>query len=533
MLSVAQKNYVTYEKNKKSVSFGFADALSSRVLAGGLEYLKQNPVAEVAFLDATTMIAPRTYTDYKQNPVYGTETLFREVAPVLFNPFGPGIVAALMMASQGYKGIGAGKDTIRSLHEAWKMAGGRNFHPETSTQEEKYKIIKKYNNLILENTAATTTNTTFNKLGKRELDSFSESLTDLMMNNQDKKFEKKLLSGVAEDYTLHTGAADFLKVKVGTEPHFSTDINTLLEDIVSVGKKFTTTLPEKLEGTVDHIVKFSKKKTLWATGLSIAGIITLPAINNAITRLRTGKSGYSAYQDFGKQEKTAQNNPEKKKNKAGLWLAKGIGAGILGSITLITMGAFSKNRGFFKSGGAKNFMDTIELKGKSAHMDLIKLIYGTSLVSRVLCSRDEQEVKVTTLRDSCGFLNWLVLGGFVTKGIAHLADKKGLSFVNITGPIVDKNANPIKAALKTASNWLSNLSLKTPSEIRAMNKNLPAATVNKNMAIHAAAIIGGFAWSMLVLGLGMPALNNFMTNKAREKQLKAKETENKNIKRLV
>ena len=38
---------------------------------------------------------------------------------------------------------------------------------------------------------------------------------------------------------------------------------------------------------------------------------------------------------------------------------------------------------------------------------------------------------------------------------------------------------------------------------------------------------------MLVLGLGMPALNNFMTNKAREKQLKAKENENKNIKRLV
>ncbi|HBG49501.1 MAG TPA: hypothetical protein DDW90_08385 [Cyanobacteria bacterium UBA9971] len=530
MISISQKNYVLYEKIKKPVSFGFingtlVNALSSKALTGGLEYLKQNPVAEVAFLDATTMIAPRTAIDYNQNPVYGTETLFREIAPVVFNPFGPGIIAAIMMNKKGYNGVNAGKDIIISLHEAWKTAGGKNFHPENLSKKEKFKIVKQYVNKILKNTdgvVGNIENNAFVKLKEKDSEILSGRIARIILRNKDEKKDTKLVSKLikkfTEKYTQKTGADSILTIKIKSGHDFSTDIHTLVEDVISVGKKiFTKTLPDKLESTVDDIVNFSKKKTLWATGLSIAGIIALPAINNTITKLRTGSTGYSAYQDFGKND---QLNNQEKKNKTGLWAAKGIGVAIIGSIMLTTMGAFNKKRGFFQKDGLKNFMDTIELKGKSAHMNLIKLIYGTSLISRVISSRDEQEVKNTTLRDSCGFLNWLVLGGFVSKGIAHLADKKGGSFVNITGSLVDKSKNPIKSAFKTASNWLSNVSQKTHSEMRAMNKTLPSSVGTKNMAIHTSAILGGLVWSMFALGIGMPILNNLMTNKAREKQLK-------------
>jgi len=539
MISVSQKNYVSYEKNKKPVSFGFVNgtlinALSSKALTGGLEYLKQNPVAEVAFLDATTMIAPRTAIDYKQNPLYGTETLFREIAPVIFNPFGPGIIAAIMMNKKGYNGVNAGKDIIISLHEAWKTAGGKNFHPENLSKKEKLQIVKKYVRNVLENTNGVVGNiekNTFAKLKEKDSEVLFDRIARVILRNKDNKKDTKLTSKLiekfAEKYTQKTGADSILTVKIKSGHNFSTDIHTLVEDVISVGKKiFIKTLPDKLEGTVDDVVKFSKKKTLWATGLSIAGIITLPAINNTITKLRTGSSGYSAYHDFGKQQSDVKNNSNEKTDKTGLWTAKGIGVAIIGSIMLTTMGAFSKKGGFFQKGGLKNFMNTIELKGKSAHMDLIKLIYGTSLMSRVISSRDEQEVKNTTLRDSCGFLNWLVLGGFVAKGIAHFADRKGCSFVNITGSLADTSKNSIKAAFKTVSNWLGNVSLKTHREMRSMNKTLPPAVGAKNMAIHTATILGGLAWSMFSLGIGMPLLNNSMTNKARQKQLKEKENIN-------
>lgn len=515
MISVRQKN---------NVSFGFlngaiVNTLSSPVLTGGLEYLKQNPVAEVFFLDATTMIAPRTGIDYNQNPDYGTETFIREVAPVPLNPFGPGIIAALMMNARGYNGISAGVDTMKSLHHAWNNAGGKNFNPDKKQAE----IVRKYAKEVLANTVGVSTNNKFTKLNEKSLDSLSKRLANLILENKDKKAVKKEFKEITEAYTMQTGFSDSLKVKIKEGHHFTTDIHTLTDDIVSVGKKLFIQKPaNKLNSAVEDIVSFSKKKSLWAAGLTILGLVSIPPINNAITKLRTGHSGYVAYKDFGQNDSAIT---QEKQDKTGLWKAKSFGAAVIGSIVLTTMGAFNKKSGFFQKGGLKNFVNKIELKGKNAHMDLIRLIYGSSLISRVIFSRDEQEVKNTTLRDSCGFLNWLVLGGFVTKGVAHLASKNDRSFVNITGPIKDKTSkNSLISAFKTATNWLSNVSFKSLAEMKAI-KATP-----KEKAIHTAAILAGLSWSMVTLGIGMPLLNNYMTNKSRENQLKQSLLKTSNVK---
>ncbi len=494
-------------------------ALSSSTLTKGFQYLQQNPIAEVAFLDVSTMIAPRTAIDSYQNPVYGAETFFRETAPIIFNPFGPGIAALVMMnffKGGEYKGVTANSKTIENLHEAWNEAGGKRFFSETATQEQKIEVIKDYAVKVLENTEGLSGRTKKIKISKKQMEDIPQKFAGLVLgDNKDEKKASKILNEIAEKYTEKTGAAGSITFR--NKHELSTDIHSLLNDAVTVGKKVFVKAGshDKIAERVKDIVEFAPRKTRWATALSMLGIATLPFINNTITKLRTGKSGYAAYKDFcsGDAQQQAKN---KEKNK-GLWAKKALTAAGMALMVVTTIGGFNKKTGFFVKGkGLQNFKDKIELKGPNTHMNLIKLVYGTSLISRFMFSRDEQELKVTTVRDYAGFMNWLVLGGFVAKGVAHLADRKGESFVNISAPLKDKNP------LKTVQNWLTNVSVKTHSEMRAMTKHLPKAEKMQKMAIHNGAALAGLAWSMFALGIGMPVLCNHMTNKAREKQLREK-----------
>ena len=546
MVSITQKNLIENRALKRagnSISFGngvisnggIARVFSSEKLSRGFEYIKQNPVAEVVGLDITTMIAPRTVIDYKQNPNYGIETFFRETVPILFNPFGPGIAAALMMKSKGYSGIYANSQAIKSLDEAWKQAGGKNFNPKALTDPKQVKIVEQYAKTVLQKTEGfigTTKNNAFKPLSEKELKGFSSRLASVILENNDKKTISKELKKIAVEYTEKTGAAKSLNVNLGKS--FSTNINMLLDNTVYLGKRvFAKTLPEKVKGVVDDLVKFSTPKTLLATGISIAGIFSFPYINKAITKKRTGENGYCAYQDFGRHDiiKPANINinvetEEEKKKSSDLWKAKGLAAAGMGAIMLTTIGAFGK-KGFFNRNGLKNFMNKIELKEKYAHLDLIKLVYGTSIMGRIFSSRDKQEVKTTAVRDYAGFLNWLVLGGVVTKGVAYLADTKNKSFINVTGELKGKNW------FQTAKNFLGNVSSKTPGEVRAMSQKLSPKEQLRNKIVVNGSIAAGIAYAMLALGIGMPILNNYMTNKAREKQLKngenAQNEQNDNI----
>jgi len=501
-------------------------ALSSQNLSNGFQYLNQNPVAEVAFLDVTTMVAPRTAIDYQQNPVYGTETLFREVAPIVFNPFGPGIVAVAMLAMMhkgDYKGVNAGVDAIDNFHNAWKNAGGEAFHTKT-TQVEKTKVVKDYFKEFFKSTTGIIDDKKEVNIGELDdTDSLLDKAAKLVLEpSTDKKAAKKAFNDVAELYTEKTGAAGSIALKVtGAKNEVSRDIHGLLTDAVALSQKVFTkaTSKENLEEHVKNLNKLVSQKTAWGIGLTLVGIFSLPYINNTITKLRTGKDGYAAYKDFCKSDKQVQDD-KKEKNK-GLWAKKALAITGMALLVVTTMGGFANKgavKGFMRGGGWDAFKKKIQLKEANAHMDLIKLIYGTSLIGRFLFSRDDQELKVTAVRDYSGFLNWLVLGGFVAKGVAHAASKKGASLVNITGDL--KGSNPVKTVL----NWLGNVSKKSHSEVRAMIKNekMSEEAGKKLMAIHNASTFAGLAYSMFALGIGMPLFCNHLTNKAREKQLKEK-----------
>ena len=148
-------------------------------------------------------------------------------------------------------------------------------------------------------------------------------------------------------------------------------------------------------------------------------------------------------------------------------------------------------------------------------------------MSRFMVARDKDELRESVVKDVLGFLNWLVLGNLVAKGVVLALDKnKEL--------LKDKNGgwnNFFKTKLKTRDEVL--LAGLKKSGIDAvengkalsfskMLKKLPAnelgKSVRKNLRILNIAQVAGYLYSGLVLGVGIPKLNIYMTNKSEAKR---------------
>ena len=495
----------------------FTKVFGSKNLTSGFETLKKRPVMEVAGLDITTMIIPRTIIDLRQNITYGAEAAFRELSCLIANPFLVGIISNKITAAKGYPKLYANSATIKSLSTAWKEAGGSRFNHENPKSKENFEIVRNYVKTVLNNSEGLVGNGEWKKLSEKQQKRFATRLAVIMTADEKKNSKKiaKLLDKLAENFTNDTGAASSIRVKVGEG--FNTDIDKLFRDMTHVGRQvFTKTASGNLDSVIEKICKLSRIRTLVALGITLVAGSSLQYINKTITRLRTGSSEFCAYNDFGKKNSIHQ----KDKNKSSKFLLNKILAvsGMAG-IMLASMGAFGK-KGFFRRGGLKTLMQNLELKDRFAHLDVIKLTYGTILMGRLATARDQQELNATARRDYAGFLNWLVFGGFVAKGVAHLFDK---SLINIDGPVKGRNF------FETAKNWISNVSLKTPGEVKAMIKNLSEKEKIAKIAKHNGAAAAGLLWSMFALGIGMPLLNNYIINKSREKQQKSQKQEIKPV----
>jgi len=506
-------NLTANRHNKEQIPFknGFlVKTLGSEKLTAGFEFLRKNPVAEIVGLDFATMIIPRTTIDMEQNPIYGCQTLFREAVPLIPNPFLPGLIGYLMMKSKGYQGLNANSPTMNALYKAWSKAEeakGEKF----SVANPQKSIITGYIQNVFKNTEGLVGKDTKSIMGDN-LAKFSENLADLVLNRKnmkDKEFSEKLKLA-AKTFTEITGAEDSLCVKM--DKRINTTVHLLIKDTVDVGSKiFISNPPEQVKGVIDDLSRFAKKKTAVAIGSAIALASSLQFINLALTKKITGKEGFAGYKDFGKEEnnKTDTSEKEKPKKKEDLTKKKIIATAGMAALMLTSIGAFSKN-GLFSKGGLKNFAEKLELKQGLAHMDMIKTIYSSVLIGRFWAAQDNTELNVSIARDYTGFLNWLVLGGIVAKGAAHLLDP---SLVNVKGVIKDKNP------LKTVKNWFENVSLKTIGERQALTKTMSDSDKLLKAAVHNGSMLAGLMYSMFALGIGVPLLiNKYIINKAGKEQ---------------
>ena len=125
-----------------------------------------------------------------------------------------------------------------------------------------------------------------------------------------------------------------------------------------------------------------------------------------------------------------------------------------------------------------------------------------------------------TIKDTLGFAHWLILGNFVQKLVAQALDK---SLIKRDGVGV--------------INWIKNSSLKTREEVlhsalgekvfkdgkaldlKGMLEALPKNhAARKQLRFLTLAQCAGYLYSGLVLGVGIPKLNGYLTNKREAKK---------------
>ena len=183
---------------------------------------------------------------------------------------------------------------------------------------------------------------------------------------------------------------------------------------------------------------------------------------------------------------SGSGDKNEKKSEKGLWAKKLLSAGIF--VLMLT-----------RVMGVKKPMDLIkklEFDGPATSGNAIKTIYGTLILGRIFASKDSTELRETNVRDYLGFLNWLVLGGFVAKGVGQALDPEQANLFNIS-----KQGKGI-------GHWLKNVTLKSQKEIIAQGGNVKANLRKLNIAQ-----MSGIAYSAIMLGVLLPKLNIWMTRK--------------------
>jgi len=304
-------------------------------------------------------------------------------------------------------------------------------------------------------------------------------------------------------------------------------LDTLLDDVHSLLKSFTSKKVEeafkenKLSVFVNKLKKLNKGTSILGLGIAVLVGVCVQPFNMYLTKKKTGKSGFVGVEN---------KEPDKSKGFLALKLAT---AGAFGLAVLRSIGKPSE------------ILSRIQFKGFTPTINQFKLVYGMTIMSRFLAARDKNELRESSIKDTLGFANWLILGGFVSKlaasGVEKMAKFKGEKFIrynkveNGSGGFnwitklriitrdevlyeafkkagkstikVDKNGNEVAMTFKEMMRELD----KFAPELRAITKS-------KIKYLNMIQLVG-YLYSGLVLGLGIPKLNIAIT-KAVEKKKK-------------
>jgi hypothetical protein len=260
-------------------------------------------------------------------------------------------------------------------------------------------------------------------------------------------------------------------------------------------------------------------KTRAVAGFAMASAVGLSVqpINMYLTKLKTGSDGFVGVEGRSKDNSTGFT---------ALKTASSVGFFSM-ILTTLNMKPWEFN--------PKKFMSKMSFTGKMPTINQLKGIYGITIISRIFSARDKDELREVLTKDTLGYLSWLVLGDFVNRMAASAFDNDKCKVVNIkkgtekdnyfkkmfyanlktrdeilvqtlaeNGVSTSKNENG-KVIAKTFKEMLRDLNgLKDEAIKKATKKRLRALNI---------AQVAGYAFSGLVLGLGIPNLNIYITNK--------------------
>lgn len=469
-------------------------------LTQGLAALSTNPMLNASLVDVFAMGLPRTVVEYKERNKYaGFEMAFREFTGTFIACFSAGLFGQMINKTMSKriqpnikvnKNSWASNNTIDVLNEINKSGknysknlfnslSGLNKNEERAWNKIDWSKIEWYdkeawNHLKWDNKDFEGVHKKI-KSEKSIIETFDKLIFDKNLSKNDSKNLQNILT---ERVINALGAESNITIKSGNKSITST-VQNVLRDSIDMGKNVFSA--NASENVIAKLKKLNKVKTLGALSLSVVLALTNQAINRYITQKRTGSKEFVGNMDY--ESHIGNNNQlNKKKN---LNFNK-----LLASAGFIAMLAKVMN---IKN--AKDFFKKLEFAGPTTSGNAIKTVYGALILGRFFASKDNTELRETVVRDYLGFLNWLVLGGFVAKGVGNLLDKDRKDLFNTS-----KEGKGIK-------HWLNDVSLKTHSEIAAQG----GKDIKKNLRKLNIAHISGLVYSALMLGILLPKLNISMT----------------------
>lgn len=326
------------------------------------------------------------------------------------------------------------------------------------------------------------------------------------IKNNSPKMSKEGFANARTILVSSLGAENNLRIiaEEGKPAHTSRyTVDSIIENTYKLGKVFTKEKVKEAFLAAENISEnaflkamksMNVKRSLLGIGIaSVAGVSAQP-LNMYLTKKKTGRSDFVG---GGAEDKST-----------GFKIKKSLVAALFGAGVLATIGK------------PKELIKNLQFKGFTPTIKQFKFIYGVTIMSRFLSSRNDNELRECTIKDTLGFASWLILGNFVQKLVAQSMDKS----------LIKKDGSG-------AMNWIKNSVLKSRDEVlhaalgdkvfkdgkalsfNEMVNSLPKNSIaRKQLKILSIAQLAGYAYSALALGAGIPKLNIFITNKVMSAQ---------------
>lgn len=536
-MKVEQKNNLVNIKQiqqpKNNINKGFTtrqnnyNNQSNPNFTGGadlfLRFLDTNQAWGANAVDLFCMVLPRTLTDFSRGADAGIETARREgMGTANHSLVGAyGTLAGMLLATGINSMYQLGKDDVKAnaifadaetldmQGKIWnaKLRNSINNPEANPLKEYLAETFKQYEAL------SPTENGKWVRFKDADIEK-AANILEKEIKASGKNMSKEGLANAKTTLFSSIGVENNLRIiaEEGKPAHSSRyTIDSIIENTYKLGKVFTKDKVKDAFLATENIAENSFLKAMKSMnvkrsllGIGIASLVGISAqpLNMYLTKKKTGNSGFVG---GGSEDKSTAFK-----------IKKALVAAIFGGGVIATIGK------------PKELIKNLQFKGFTPTIKQFKFIYGITIMSRFMSSRNDNELRESTIKDTLGFASWLILGNFVQKLVAQSMDK-----------------SLIKKDGAGAMNWIKNSVLKSRDEVlhaalgekvfkdgkalsfNQMLKELPKnSAAKKQLRILSIAQLAGYAYSALALGVGIPRLNIFITNKVEAaKKAKAENTD--------
>ena len=491
-----------------------------------LRFLDTNPAWGADAVDLCFMVVPRTATDFGRGSNAGFETMRREgmgtanhsSVPLYGALAGMAVAAGLnriYFADSNVKAnkIYADSETLHLMGKLYKqeLDSAKNCPNAKPLKEFLVKYFNSYEALSPNINGKYISLESVAKDGENVAQEAADIIVKEIEANKNKPAKEAIATAKAKIISALGGVENNFRIIApkGSKQHTSRyTIDTIVDNAYKLGSAFNI---ESIKDSISNsngvdskfikaMKKMNMKRSLIGIGIASAIGISAQPFNMYLTRRKTGESGFVG----GGKEDTS----------VGFKIRKSLAGLAFFSMALASIG------------NPKKLVQNLQFKGVNPTINQFKFIYGITILSRFLSSRNDNELAETSVKDTLGFINWLILGNFVQRLVAQgldkdLIKKDGNGIMKwITGSVLKSRDEILHASLGKKA-FKDGKALTYKQMVNIADK----ATKVKLRKLSIAQIVN-YAYTGLVLGIGIPKLNIYLTGR-REAKKAAKEQQNK------